>query len=250
MGKFKDLTGQTFGRLKVLKRAENYKYPSGQIGVRYLCECQCKNKTKIEVFGRHLTSGNTQSCGCLSIEVATQRLYEISRKYNHYQIFDDYVVGMIDNDDYFYADIEDYHLIKDVYWSRNGNGYIENIASGILMHRLVMSCPDGYDVDHIGGDETRNDNRKNNLRIATRSENAKNSKLNANNTSGVTGVGWSNYKKKWRARITINYKTVNLGWFDDFDDAVKARKEAEEKYFGEWSYDYSQKLYKQANKTA
>lgn len=250
MGKFKDLTGETFGRLKVLERVEDYVFPSGQKAVTYLCECQCSRKTKLKVYGRSLVNGNTKSCGCLSIEIATKRLYELTRKYNNYQLFDDYVVGTIDGGDYFYADIEDYPLIKDMYWSRNGEGYIANIKSRTLMHRLVMSCPDEYEVDHIGGEKTRNDNRKNNLRIATHSENGKNCKLSANNTSGITGVSWSNYEQKWRARITVNYKSIFLGWFTDFNEAVKARKEAEKKYFGEWAYDYSQELYKQANESA
>ena len=43
----------------------------------------------------------------------------------------------------------------------------------------------------------------------------------------------------WVAYISINYKQITLGYFHDFNDAVKARKQAEEKYFGEYSYDNS-----------
>ena len=68
-----------------------------------------------------------------------------------------------------------------------------------------------------------------------------NSKLPNNNTSGIKGVCWNKNYQKWFAYIKINQKSINLGYFINFDDAVKARKEAEEKYFGEYSYDNSMK---------
>ena len=61
------------------------------------------------------------------------------------------------------------------------------------------------------------------------------------NSSGVTGVGYRKSYETWRARITVNKKNIYLGDFDKFEDAVKARKQAEEKYFGEHSYDNSLK---------
>lgn len=61
------------------------------------------------------------------------------------------------------------------------------------------------------------------------------------NTSGVTGVSFNKKSDKWEAYIGIDNKRIHLGKFNDFEDAVSARKEAEEKYFGEWSYDNSQK---------
>ena len=63
--------------------------------------------------------------------------------------------------------------------------------------------------------------------------------LLSNNTSGVTGVTWCSADNKWCARITVNKRRINLGYFNTFEYAVRARKEAEEKYFGEWSYDNS-----------
>lgn len=65
------------------------------------------------------------------------------------------------------------------------------------------------------------------------------------NTSGVTGVKWHSRDNIWGAWIRVNHKNMYLGRFENFDDAINARKEAENKYFGEYSYDNSQKLYKQ-----
>ena len=82
----------------------------------------------------------------------------------------------------------------------------------------------------------------------TPSQNQMNSKLSSNNTSGVTGVYWVKKCNKWNANIKINNKYIHLGNFTDFDDAVKARKEAEQKYFGEYSYSNSQMFKEEINK--
>ncbi len=66
--KFEDLTGKTFGRLTVIKRAENGK--GGH--TRWLCQCECGNKTISQA--PDLKSGHTQSCGCLSKEKAAKTL--------------------------------------------------------------------------------------------------------------------------------------------------------------------------------
>ena len=56
-------------------------------------------------------------------------------------------------------------------------------------------------------------------------------KVRKNNTTGVTGVNYIKNIKKWNASIFFKGKKINLGYFKNIDDAIKARKEAEEKYF-------------------
>ena len=60
-----DLTGKRFGRLTVLRRVDNYRKSNC---ILYECECSCENKTKCVVDSGSLTSGHTQSCGCLRLE--------------------------------------------------------------------------------------------------------------------------------------------------------------------------------------
>ena len=69
MSKLKDLTGMTFGRLKVIERVENHKNRH----VMWLCECQCEEKTLRVVDSEHLLSGHTKSCGCLAREKSRER---------------------------------------------------------------------------------------------------------------------------------------------------------------------------------
>jgi len=59
----------------------------------------------------------------------------------------------------------------------------------------------------------------------------KNKTINKNNTSGVRGVAWHSSRKKWIARLHFKGKVYQLGAFDELDDAIKARKDAEEKYY-------------------
>ncbi len=63
-----------------------------------------------------------------------------------------------------------------------------------------------------------------------------NQKIKSNNKSGVKGVFWDNWKEKWKAQITINNNFINLGFYDDFNEAVEIRKKAEIEYFGEYNY--------------
>lgn len=71
---FKDITGQTFGYLTVIERAEDYITPKGDREVQWLCECNSpyhKNPVKTIVRGAQLRSGHTKSCGCLIVATAT-----------------------------------------------------------------------------------------------------------------------------------------------------------------------------------
>lgn len=94
------------------------------------------------------------------------------------------------------------------------------------------------EIDHEDGNPANN--KVDNLRFATRKENAKNKKLSKNNTSGKTGVVWVGNPSKgrpyWKCDIGVDGKQIHLGCFkeDKKEDAIKAREEAEIKYFGDF----------------
>lgn len=99
-------------------------------------------------------------------------------------------------------------------------------------HRVIWAIVHGdwpsNNIDHENG--VRNDNRISNLRDVSTQENARNSKLPSDNTSGVIGVDWRQHKGKWRASIKAEGRQIHLGHFTNFDSAVAARKAAEVQY--------------------
>ena len=53
---------------------------------------------------------------------------------------------------------------------------------------------------------------------------------NKNNTSGFTGVNWSEEKHKWHSKIGHNYKRIHLGYFTNIEEAISAYENAKRKY--------------------
>lgn len=97
-------------------------------------------------------------------------------------------------------------------------------------HQAVWALLRGYwptEIDHINGNPQ--DNKIENLREVDRSTNLRNAKKRSNNISGVTGVCWDTRTKKWRASIRTTYDK-SLGYYNDFEDAVAARRIAETQY--------------------
>lgn len=103
----------------------------------------------------------------------------------------------------------------------------------IHMHRLIMKTPSYLDVDHI--DRNGLNNQKYNLRNCTRSQNQKNRKKQDNNTSGFMGVSWDKSRNKYKAKIKLNGKTINLGRFQQALDAAKVYDQAAIKYHKEFA---------------
>ena len=239
IGNFKDLTGMIFERLTVLNRD----YTNEKKGIYWLCQCDCKDKTIISVISGSLVSKNTKSCGCIQKEKTSNLNKIIKKKFNTYDLTGKYGIGYTTKGEEFYFDLEDYDLIKDYCWSLR-KGYVSarniNVNGGVNMHRLIMNAKDNEDVDHIFHNIT--DNRKSKLRLVSDSQNQMNRIIPSNNTSGVKGVAWDKEYEKWVAYITVDKKSMKLGRFNKFEDAVKSRKDAENKYCKEYSYDNSIKL--------
>lgn len=114
------------------------------------------------------------------------------------------------------------------------NGYKQGniFAKRYYAHRVAYAIT--YDVwpieiDHINGDRT--DNRISNLRdVYYRGENMKNTKIRSDNKSGHVGVQWRDNLGKWVAHIQVRGKSIHLGVFVNYDDAVSARMKAGEVY--------------------
>lgn len=100
-------------------------------------------------------------------------------------------------------------------------------------HRLIFMLHHGYmpqEVDHINGD--RADNRIENLRAVTRSENQCNRDILPSNTSGYAGVSWHKKSQAWVVRVMKNGKTVVQQYFKDLELAGLFAAEARSLYHG------------------
>lgn len=102
----------------------------------------------------------------------------------------------------------------------------------IKMHQAILSTIDGSVPDHKNGNGL--DNRRDNLRPATRSQNCGNRRTVVNK-SGFKGVSWASKDKKWRARIGVSGKALFLGTFATADEAAHAYDAAALKHFGEFA---------------
>jgi hypothetical protein len=108
----------------------------------------------------------------------------------------------------------------------------------IKMHRVILGITDRrLDTDHKNGDGL--DNRDENLRPATRSQNLANQRVNRQNTSGFKGVYWDSgtgsRNKRWRARIKVNGKSRPLGGFASREEAGRAYDAAAREIHGEFA---------------
>lgn len=228
------LIGKQFGLLKVID-FEGY---NKNKQILYKCECQCENKTIIYTTYSKLISGKKDNCGCKTKE----KIRKSKEKYNKYNLDGKFGIGLTFNtNEEFYFDLEDYDKIKDYCWCNHDGYLITNSKNtekqfNIKIHRLIMNASDfNQKVDHINHNKL--DNRKCNLRVCTNQQNCFNHKVHSDNTTGYSGITLCKDRKDknvYRARIFINKKGIHLGYFDKLEDAVEARRKAEEKYFKEY----------------
>jgi hypothetical protein len=130
--------------------------------------------------------------------------------------------------------------IGDVVGSINREGYYAVNVDGTqtYIHRMIFLyhhgyLTDGLQIDHK--DNNRANNRIENLREVTRSQNMHNSKIPSSNTSGIKGVSWSKKRQKWKAAIKKNYKTILLGYYDTIEEAAAAVEKGRKELHGDFA---------------
>lgn len=205
----KDRIGQTYGQLTVVAEAG-----ANMHGQRlFLCRCSCGKTTT--VTGGSLSTGNTKSCGCLSVATV------VARSTRH---------GCASRD----AKTPEYRSWAAM-WARcsNTREHIRDDYAGrgisvcerwksfenFLADMGPMPSPK-YSIDRVNNDGNY---ELSNCQWATRSQQARNRRMLATNSSGVTGVSWNTRLKKWYATISgVPHGESNLGYFDDIDSAARA----------------------------
>lgn len=130
---------------------------------------------------------------------------------------------------YAIIDLADVQLIGEYKWTYDGRYAVAQVNSRLTyMHHFLLGHPtEGLVIDHINRNKL--DNRRSNLRQTTRQVNG----LNADRKptlSGHVGVTWDAQRAKWYAQIRVRGTTYNLGRYDQLDEAITARHQAEEKH--------------------
>ena len=128
--------------------------------------------------------------------------------------------------------------IGDIVGSKYNKGYIVTYINNVRysVHRLIFMYHHGYlpkFIDHING--KRDDNHIENLREASLSQNACNRSITSTNKSGIKGVHWNNYHKKWTAVCWLNKKSYFVGHFKILEDASKAVIKKRQELHGEFA---------------
>lgn len=230
MGRLKDLTNIKFGKLTVQKRVGSNQYRKRL----WLCQCECGN-TIVSTTG-DLTSGNTKSCGCLRVLFPNAKM-----SFNDYDIVGDTIkfYDKLHNNACIVSSC-DYDKINKYHWHKStSNGYWytwyhldDNKRKKMELHRVILNtvyCAANTVVDHI--DRNKDNNTRDNLRIVDYNINSVNKTVRNDNISNVTGV--CKYKNKWQAHIQYHGRQKNLGVFNNINDAIVARLNAEKEWYGD-----------------
>lgn len=223
-----DLTGQKFGMLTVVQQGDDYINNSGVHYARYLCKCDCGNEELVSVAPDMLKSGRTRSCGCLRKIIPSQMF----KKENKKDLSGEYgIIWATNNNQEIYFDIEYAEKILAHSWGVDSQGYATATIDGkkVKMHSFLGFAH----YDHHNRNKL--DNRKENLVKCTATENGLNKTKPSNNTSGFIGVCWHKQSNKWRARVYIDKRDISLGLFDNIQDAMIARLQAEKQYYGDFA---------------
>jgi hypothetical protein len=123
-------------------------------------------------------------------------------------------------------------------WHINSGYVVTKLKSGqkLKLHKFIAARMGlTGQIDHR--DLNTLNNQRENLRVATHSQNKANTSLNVTNTSGIKGVSWDSTAGKWRAQIKVNQVKINLGRFTNILEAKAAYNIAAFKYFGEFARD-------------
>lgn len=228
-----NLKNEKYGRLLVLEEAAPLMSAQNKKIRRWVCQCDCGKI--VTVRQSDLRSGHTKSCGCLNKEKIIKRNKD-RKKYNQFILHDGYYEGKTFKGESFFIDLDDYEKVKDYCWHLNAQGYVETSLNPgrHFLHRFVMDCPKDKYVDHINHNIL--DNRKENLRIVTASQNTMNTKVRKDSETQLKGIHRRKDCDRWEVKIMKDGISHYLGLYQDLNEAIEVRNNAEKELFKEYRY--------------
>lgn len=225
--------GDRFGKLIITEELSPIVDSQGRKKRVVKCDCDCGNVIEKILFNQ-IQQGHTRSCGCL--------ISEAKRKVNVFKERDDGLVDVYNpsgNRIIFVCDISDVSLLKDYCWvltegrirSHKRNGDRLEIGRFLMSQYLEKEIDKNYYVDHINKNPL--DNRRCNLRIASKQQNNWNKSKRKNSKNSVIGVRTSS-KNKFISEIEVG-DIRRWKFFYNYRDAVRQRLIWEKELYGDFS---------------
>lgn len=214
MSKETALLGKRFGRLEVIA----YDSVSKNGHTKWLCRCDC-GKEMVK-FGTNLRKAHTQSCGCLQKEQTSKaKTTHGMRHTKTYKTWCSMKERCLNSESTTYEGYGSEGITIYQPWIDSFEKFLEDMGER----------PEGTTLDRI---DPHGNYEPSNCRWASASVQAYNKGLRVNNTSGKVGVSFNTKRSKWVASILHEGVKYYLGTFARLEDAIKARRDAELKYFG------------------
>ena len=201
MGKKVGLLGQRFGKLLVISNAGRNKW--GNIFWNCICDCG----SKIVVPGASLSKGSKKGCGC-----------ERKTGTPEYVTWRSMRQRCLNSNDPSYKSYGGRGITICERW-KSFESFFTDMGKKPRKELTIERI--NNDLGYMPS----------NCKWATRTEQVRNRRIQKNNTTGVNGVQWTKKRKRYRAKIKVNSKSIELGLFSNFSDAVEARQQGEAKYW-------------------
>lgn len=212
MRKVIDLTGKKFGAWTVIKQSEKRNKH-----ITWLCKCECGNESV--VVSQKLRMGLSKSCGCLIPEKARESS-TIHGKCTtpEYRTWSEIFTRCTNPNSKAYQ----YYGGRGITISERWNNFENFLAD------MGEKLSPKHSIERI---DVNGNYEPNNCKWATAEEQSINKRLYENNTSGHKGVSKRKKTGKWKSYIRVKGKLITLGEYEDIQDAINARKQAEKLYW-------------------
>lgn len=214
MGKFIDMSGQVFGRLRVLEVFDK----DSSSKLRWKCMCDCGNSAI--VLGISLRKGSTRSCGCITKERVS--LHGLSKTAEYSSWYACIARCYNPKTDYYHIYGGDGVTVCARWTEPDGKGFVNFLED-------MGNRPEGTTLNRVNGAKLYS---KDTCEWATLSMQCYDRSRFSNNKSGVTGVCWHKKRGYWVSSISVQGRWIHLGETRDFKKAVQLRLDAELKYYG------------------